>query len=444
MWGDRVSDPAGPRAREVPPVEDDDALVVEAIGAEGTSHDVVFARPLLGRSRWLAAGVVGLIGLVVASVALGGGGDNAVAPTTARSAAPVARATVAPAAATTEAASSTSSSVDETTPPEGPATTQPTSGRVGSGPLLGEPSGLVVYSVTVGRLVRLDLDSGVITETAFAMGSDQIWPTSVGAVAQSSDRNLVLVPPDGTPPRRLAGSGAWLLGEGPPGRLWYQEPSAGEAELGLFYRDGPDGEPVRVAVPAGRNGQLLPDGTGGVLVSAGGGVYRLVPRAPPRRLGSGYLVDARNGYSLEYTCDAVMVCGFVVRDVRTGVVRPAPGDAARVFGAGGGQLSPDGRWVLVRSGGSEGTPSSGITALGPDAATVDLGSAPDGGCVTANCPAAPSWSPDGRWVIGSREPGVLWAWRPGLDAPLTITIPRDIGNGSFTALSGAVAPVPAG
>ena len=441
MPGYRVSGPAGARARGVPSAQGDDALVVEEIGAEGSGHDVVFARPRVGRSRWLAAGVVGLTGLVVASVALGGGGQGAVVPTTASTVAPVARTTVASSAATT-AAPSTSSSVDEITSPATPATTRPTSGRVGTGPLLGEPSGLVVYSVTVGRLVRLDLDSGIITDTSLDMSGDQIWPTSLGAVAQASVGPLVLLPRDGSPPRSLAGFGSTLLGEGPPGRLWYQDSASAGDAASLWYRDGADAEPVPVAVPAGPNDQPVPDGLGGVLMTAGGGIYRLVPGEPPRRLGSGYLADARNGHSLEYTCDAVMACGFVVRDLRTGATRPAPGDAAQILRSGGGQLAPDGRWVLV-SGEIDGAGFDRIRAFGPDGAVVDLGSGANRSCVHRYCPSQPAWSPDGRWVIGSREPGVLWAWHPGLDEQRLITVPRDIGNSNFTALSGAVAPVPA-
>jgi len=182
----------------------------------------------------------------------------------------------------------------------------------------------------------------------------------------------------------------------------------------------------------------LPDGLGGLVASAPGGVYRLTAAGGAARLAPGALVDVSNGHVLEERCDADLRCRYWVHDLRAGTERPGP-ELSSQSGPGGlaggsATISPDGAWVArlrpvgAPTGGSFGTPTE-LTVTGADGATVDLGVVAFD-CAGIGCDGGLRWSPDGSWLFGLRSLDELFAWRPGLAAPVSLR-PGELAGGYF-------------
>ena len=405
--------------------------VVDGSDDDNGATEVRFARPAFDR-RWLGAlAVAALAALVIGSVLVGRGSDpSADSASTTDPRLPLTR----PSTATTTRPSAR--------PTVAGTPTSLVTAALGSGPLLGQPSRLALYALASGLVYRIDLDTGVAVEISLQVFGDQLWSTSLGVVTAARDGSLLLFPVDGGPVLTLSETPAQFLGEGPAGRLWYQQYGDGAVPSTVWSRYGAGGAAIAVDLPATVTGQVWPDGLGGVLVEAPGGIYRITASQPARRISTGVVLDARNGYLLEYGCDEAMVCGTSVRDLRTNAgrtVTPPTSD-----GLAGAMVSPDGRWLVVGSRTDTGGPAGPVRASGPAGQDVDLGVSINGGCMVRWCPDAPTWAPDGSWLFGVRDATTLWAWHPGLDAPRLITVPERVGDGVFIRFNGSVVPVPAG
>lgn len=290
------------------------------------------------------------------------------------------------------------------------------------GPLLPEPTGTVLYSSTpTGRLVRVDLDTGVVTVRRFEAGDagTQFLLRGGRVVVSSPDQSRVHVLD-----RDLHGTLAELNLDAGVRVL----PGPAEDELWVVNENtfGPDGTSVdryaqRIRLdgtPAGPRVPLPPvggiggeDGTGQLLLYVGGPASTYVldgTTGVPTRLLAGYplAVDARRIVDLD--CDVHLVCRVRVTERATGASRILPPLASpQLLNGGGGALSPDGRWLaLVLDPGNEpGTVAVVDLRDGSLRRFGDARPAPYWG-------QAPSWSPDGRWLFWATGPRV-YAWRAG-------------------------------
>ena len=383
--------------------------------------EVRFERRPVGGGRLVTAAVL-LVGVVVTgSVALSsGGGGAALGPTTV-------------AISTTERAVSTTEPVVTTSEPD-TTTTSPPVVRIGDGPMLGEPTGL---SLLVGgsHVAVIDLDRATFTivETLsrYVVGG-QITP--VGIAYQGGGGGLSLLAPGSSKPQDIADGGVYL-GEGPVGRAWFllYGQSAGGPQI--VHVDAPGASPIVAELPAGVS-VAYPDGDGGLVTAAGGGIYRVAPGGAPARIGTGDLLGARDGHALARSCDDGLRCHYVVVDVATGAVRAGPTAPAGSWGDASALLSPDGSWLLEPE---DAAPADGrvrrMVARGLDGTTVELGSAV-AACFSALCSFGPEWAPTGGWLVWIVDPTTIAAWRPGLDEPRTVKLPADIVNGSYMSVEG--------
>ena len=386
------------------------------VGTEG--RDVVLARPMWGRGRVVCVVVVAaLVAMATAGVLTGGQGERSSSSTT-----------------TATPSTSTSSTSPTTTPPviassTTAATTDITAAtvttvartiRLGSAPLLGAASGLDVLVMSGLVVYRVDLDAATATLTALTVTDFGFFrQTSVGVLKTVSNQSdqPVLYPTDGSPPRLLEVRGNFL-GEGPPGRLWFRDYGNDGSKIAFVE---PTSSTKAVALDStGLPDNVLADGLHGLLGVAPGGIYRLQPPAPAQRISDGNLLAATNGYLVDHTCDSHLHCTTGVLDTRTGHRQALPtSPPPNYFGA---MVSSDGRWVLMTRFLNGGNTTRGqLTMTGIDGSTVDLGIT-DIFCDGRGCGGSPGWSPDGHWLVGVRDGQTLWAWRPGLKAPLPVPL----------------------
>lgn len=284
------------------------------------------------------------------------------------------------------------------------------------GPSFGEPTGLRLVVVDAPDLASIDLDTGRVV----ALDAD-LLARSAGAPAVATSMGLAYVdrvggvsvlPPDASTSRTVLDPvdgvrATAVLGDGPGGRLWVVlGASSGAGQVSLV---GPDGEVEPVgSVPAGAT--VRADGAGGVVVGAAGGVYRLVPGSPARRITGGTLLDSGWGRVLSLECDESLACAWQVLDLADGSHWRV---AVPVHDPGLVTLTPDGRRLL-----------RAVPVTGGAAASLELVDA-DGDvrpldasrltCADASCRPSVVWSPDGRWLVAATPGGDLWGWRDGLE-----------------------------
>lgn len=370
-----------------------------------------------GRSsrRWAIGAAVVVLGAAVAASVVGTGPpDRRGAPTT--TAAPAT--TTRPPRATTTRPTTAVAPAEPLAPP--------------AGPLLGETTGLGLLLWAADGVFRLDLDAGTLVRTRLRSEDGDPDLTSVGLVFQALDgpARRLLRPGDERPATVSAASGPFV-GEGPPGRLWFVDyVDQGEA---IWYRDGTANR-IDVPIPAGAS-MTRPDGVGGLVVQAPGGVYALAtPDAAPRRIASGQLLWWGYGRALVAECDDQLRCGATVYDLRSGEARTAPRGFVR--GAFAFQaVSPDGTQLLALN---DDPAQATLTAVGLGGGITRLGPIRSP-CFIAECGGAVVWSPDGRWLFWVSGDEQVSAWRVGLADPIVVPVPPRAPARDTPALSGAIA-----
>ena len=218
-----------------------------------------------------------------------------------------------------------------------------------------EPAkGLVTVSDTDG--------SAVLTRGIRNFGSDGLisvpGTTFVGSSATNGQGRYLFE--DGKPGRPVEGllASAGQVFPGPhPGQWWVADPSRMPSPafpLREAVLVGSDGRELglRRAVPQAEVGQWSGDGSGGLLYSTAGGVYR-VDAEGARRLSSGSLLAVSNGRFLTVECDRTLRCGAELVEVGSGRRRPLPELPTGIWQ---GELSPDGQMVLVTTLRDRGSP----------------------------------------------------------------------------------------
>ncbi len=314
-----------------------------------------------------------------------------------------------------------------TTRPIPPPSTTPFFEQTGTGRLLPEKSGVVLYGVTSdARFVRVDLDTGDV----FARKLDlQDTPENYNMVATSAGAVIVDPRPDILAvPYGRGGSVINLLPDpsglrnilpGPkPDLVWIvlqSDPINGSGQVMQASRiDGSRVGPT-ISLPAlnilgsDGGGGLIGTGPGGTYVVDASGHLRRVTDEPPKGWNATTVVDI--------ICDASFHCRWRVTDRATGQQRlldvPPTASDIDVYEAYTGSVSPDGRYMA--------------RIIGVDVAVLDLRTGEERsygdyfGGGGFNAPQA-VWSADGHWLFWAGNTHVL-AWRAGAAAPLAIDHP---------------------
>ena len=352
------------------------------------------------------------------------------------------------------ATASSTSTTTATTVPNASSTTTSTSTTIAppstsawidlapKGPLLPEPTGTVLYGTTPnGRLLRIDLDTGVVTVRRVDLGE------AGGAQFILRGEQLVVSGPDvshvSVLARDLRGSARELnLDEGTrvlpgpaPDELWVVSdngPPGGTGSERYVQRIHLDGTPAGPRLPLASGSPGTDDGAGRVMVYVGGAssTYVLDPvTGVPTRLTIGFPLAVDANRVVDVVCDEHLACQLRVTDRATGASRLVPATApAQAVNGGGAVLSPDGRWLaLVVDGGTMFVVDLNDGAL---RRFDDFRPGPYWG-------QGPSWSPDGRWLFWSGGSSV-YAWRAG--SPTAVVV----GGGDLPELTGVVAMPAAG
>lgn len=376
-------------------------LVVELDGTpDAAGHEFVLAPHRRSHTRFVGVVVVGLATAALAVSLSTGSRDAATVPAT----------------ATTATTGSGAASTAVAMRAEASTTMVSTASPIGIGPLLGEPTGLGLLVVVGNGTFRIDLYAGMILPAGLRLDPLEFEITPLGLLQRSSDGVSLWRAPGRGEPRSLPKTS--FLGVGPPQRLWFKQPEAEPRGFTVWYEEaGVD----RVDVDLPRGSEIvLPDGLGGLVIGALGGIYRWQPGDwTPRRFSVGSVLSAAGGFVLAAECDDDLGCGAVVHDLRTGTSRPAPIVPGLEGPYAYGQVARDGE-VLLALRTENGDPS--LVAVTMAGAVVDLGKARLG-CLRSGCAAMPHWSPDGRWLFWVEDPTTIAAWRLGLDRPVEIRLP---------------------
>lgn len=293
--------------------------------------------------------------------------------------------------------------------PTTPASVDPAPQRsaVGHG-LMAVPAGWELFGWGPGGVVRIELARGVVTRTpvppldstgpvSFLVGRD--W-----AMVRPLDRVPGYRVPDGQPALPLAGpfshGGPVLPGPGGD-TVWVSHDESQDVSMVLV--DGRTGTPTgpAVPVPAEVGADVVPDGTGYLLLRGTGGTYLARPDGR-QRVTTGQLLATGPTRWLVAECDSPAACGTVVVDRATGARRALPGyDHPPVQGLG--VVSPQGGLAAVQE-----TDVAGQTGLH----LVDLATGTDRRLeVPIDQPVDPAtvvWSPDGRWLFVAGVDGTLF------------------------------------
>ena len=405
--------------------------------------DVVVGRSRSRRPRNIGLLVAAAFVAVVAAGVVGSRrGEKAIPPGTTRSTTPISAFTP-----TTDVVSELPTTTPQTAAPPTTTTTAPGPISIGTAPLLGEPTGLAaLVVVAAGHVLRIDFDTATATPTPVELNGDGAYlaRTSLGMLVATFQRRgeVRLYRYDGSEPSTIDVPGTFI-GEGPPGRLWFSDYE--NAVFGvprLHYIEPASGDGVVNVGLDTPTSNMLVDGSG-LLTVAPGGTYRVQPPAPPTRISTGTAIGAGDHFVVERSCDRQLRCDVAVLDTSTGRRRPVSvvGLASLETGLGGALVSPDGKWVASMQLVVENNIGHGrLTVAGVDGSVVDLGGF-ENPCISPQCPTSPSWSADGSWLIGVRDHETIWAWRPGLSAPLEVptAVPS---NGSGRLGFGAIVPIP--
>ncbi|HEY3484373.1 MAG TPA: hypothetical protein VGK49_03265 [Ilumatobacteraceae bacterium] len=210
-------------------------------------------------------------------------------------------------------------------------------------PLLPAPFGQELVGLTVdGHLMELNPDTGVatLTDVPIITGGDPlVYAGSSGTlVFDPYQGSAWWVPRGGEPERWSTRDGVLGGGMAPmPG------PSDDTAWFGNFF--GADGrirlqlmtlagDAVGEPIPIETGYPTLPDGRGGVLVTAPGGTYRIGVDGT-RRLTTGNVVASGPGGLVVVDCDELLVCSASLLDPSSGAQRPVDSSLVGPLSNGG-------------------------------------------------------------------------------------------------------------
>lgn len=405
------------------PVELD--LLRDGTAVPPAGHEVVFERSAGSKKgKAIGGGVVVALAVAIGASVLSGGGSGESASST----------TTTVASTTTTTATTATEPVTTSVP-----TTTTLPGPFPAGPpnMLGEPTGLQLLVTMSSDLALVDLDTGqgqiVATGVIQNDGSGVGQLSSIGFVVNELNAGLPALQRPGAKPERLVELdqnaryfGAYYIGEGPPGRLWVVRGADGGQEVG--YVEPNAKVPYTSIGTLPQYGQVKPDGIGGVLFQAPGGVYRLVPGDTAVRVAEGILQDAVAGHMATIECDERLSCAIQVRSLTDGRSWRAGPLVNGLSFNGYASLAPDGRHVAETTTRADGNGESlTITIYGDDGSvtTLPTTSLASGLCGPFGCTGPGMWSSDGAWLVGIESSDTLWAWRPGLDAPVKSRLPQD-------------------
>jgi hypothetical protein len=373
--------------------------VTEAIDEGGVrDHEIVIGRKRRPRSpiALLAAILVLLAGIVI--VSRDHGGDSSSATTTAPS-------TTLPSTTTTADAATT--------------TTGQLSERVAPGPVLGQPTGLVVYLAVPRQdneiLYALDLDRGVFRELATMSHNEGELPVLGDAILIYDDASEMLVHPDGAT-KQLGDPANATFTTGRPDAYWKVSlDDELTASTAIFVVIGAP-EQRAVSIPAGFH-PFAGDGLGGLLVMGPDSrIYRLLPDSSTLvALDVSNTLASANGRVAAVACDDNLSCPIDVVDLTSGSRATIPGSAGK---RGTSSLAPDGAHLSQIAS----TTDADRQALFVfDTTTGDtLLHVPYDGLSYQSGP--PRWSPDSQWLFWTDVRG-LEVWNVERIQPRTIDLP---------------------
>jgi hypothetical protein len=216
-------------------------------------------------------------------------------------------------------------------------------------PLLGRETGLSLL-VGSGRLQRVDLDTGVVTEYE-VRGMPLIESGGWLVLANPTSDELFAVPlddPNGGPRIDLPGTGPWpgALPSERPGHAWLFDVTFEEERSALYHVDLSTGEIVDERdAPFAWFGTPAP--APDLAVAPDGGVFQWADDGY-RPLGVDGLIAANDDVMLTTTCTGPTACdlSWIARDSDREVDRALP-SSDRLFTAG--RLSPGGRVLTLWS-----------------------------------------------------------------------------------------------
>jgi len=223
-------------------------------------------------------------------------------------------------------------------------------------PLLPAPFGQELVGLTTdGRLMELDLDTGVATFTDLPPrleGDPVVLAAASGSIVADPYMGIGYFVPHGGEPLEWSGWQDGWTGMLPwPGpnddTLWLSHYGPGDqVDVQLATLDG---EPIADPIPITAGYPAMSDGAGGVLVVAPGGTYR-VNTDGIHRITTGSVVGAGPGGLVVVDCDEQLVCA-------ASLLQPATGEQRPVAVPDAGSLARSG-WLM------------GFPAVAPDAGAI--------------------------------------------------------------------------
>jgi hypothetical protein len=286
-------------------------------------------------------------------------------------------------------------------------------GQAGAGgPVLGTPTGgLSLYALSGRDLVRVDLDTGVVTVRQRAL--DRGFTDSFNSAVMVLDGRLVVARDgrvfvattdlDGDPE---ALDDVFFNGSLSPDRLVTMEwASSPEDPLEVREFDA-DGRLVNLwNLPA----QSWAAGVVGdrVVAQAAGRIYLVAPDGDVEPVGVGEPVHVRNSHILWRHCDDELRCSLSLADLANGTSQPVPHLDQGEYWFFGRTIAPDGRFASVMLGN---THRLIWLATGAELAELDART-------------QPAWSPDASWVFTRADDETLVAISTRGEAPIEIALP---------------------
>jgi hypothetical protein len=336
-------------------------------------------------------------------------------------------------AASTTTTSTTAVSESTTTTIAGPRS-------IGTGPLLGEPTGLELWiqptfngstSLTTG-IYRIDLDAATMTRVANQQTNYQGPPVTAtvdgeGLHVFAGDSNVIRR--DGTVNARSSIDGNVLAIE--PDGIWVVPYGDGMSAPNSIERRRFDGSLVTtISLPKSVYPGLAAGAGRFVLQASDGRQFLFDVETKQLEPLVGSVVAARGGAFVANRCTDDLVCAttYVAAD---GTEVALDFAFFGWFSNGTASLSPDGRWLVS-------TPASGNSGSSPVILTVSnpiRGERVDLGVVRmmGYGSAIGAWSPDGRWFFTVTEQGLV-AWRPGLAAPIVVPVADGASSADMIAV----------
>lgn len=277
-------------------------------------------------------------------------------------------------------------------------------------PPLDVPAGWELFGYDAGGVVRIQLAAGRATQTPVPPLDSGGPVTFIVGPHQVIIRPLDFVPgylvPDGQPASLLTGAlstGSTVIPGPEPGTAWVQ--SGFQATLLPLVRMDGSATGMRLRLPSGNPGLVIPDGQGYALYIAGnaGTLYDVRPGGVHRIDGALAAVGPTRW--LVVTCHSGRRCSNVVVDQASGIRHVLPGPSANPGSAPAvGVIAPDGSTAAVlRVNDSRVTLHLLNLMSGADQqvrVSLDQGSV--GGQTLA-------WSPDSRWLFVVAANGELAA-----------------------------------